>query len=45
MTPVHAQRIVIITDDGDQGLIALRACQTYITGTSLSDQKDKFTMK
>lgn len=26
----HAQRIVGITEDGDQGLIALRACQAYI---------------
>jgi len=28
--PAHAQRIIGITDDGDQGLIALRACQAYI---------------
>ncbi len=26
----HAQRIVSITDDGDKGLIALRACQAYV---------------
>ena len=26
----HAQRIVAITDEGDRGLIALRACQAYI---------------
>ena len=26
----HAQRIVGITSDGDQGLIALQACQNYI---------------
>ena len=25
----HAQRIIGITDDGDQGLIALQACQAY----------------
>jgi hypothetical protein len=25
----HAQRIIGITDDGDQGLIALAACQAY----------------
>ncbi|WP_408596551.1 lysis protein [Pseudomonas sp. PLMAX] len=30
LDPAHAQRIVAITDDGDQGLIALRACQTYV---------------
>jgi hypothetical protein len=26
----HAQRIVAITDEGDQGLIALAACQAYV---------------
>ena len=26
----HAQRIIRITGDGDQGLIALKACQNYI---------------
>ena len=26
----HAQRIIGITDDGDQGLIALQACQAYV---------------
>lgn len=26
----HAQRIVSITDTGDEGLIALRACQAYV---------------
>ncbi|MDM1710623.1 lysis protein [Pseudomonas sp. 165] len=26
----HAQRIVAITDDGDRGLIALKACQAYV---------------
>ncbi|MEN5094030.1 lysis system i-spanin subunit Rz [Pseudomonas protegens] len=26
----HAQRIIAITDDGDQGLIALQACQGYV---------------
>ncbi len=30
LDPAHAQRIISITDDGDQGLIALRACQTYV---------------
>ncbi|MGE7813056.1 lysis protein [Pseudomonas sivasensis] len=29
LDPAHAQRIVNITDAGDQGLIALRACQAY----------------
>lgn len=30
LDPAHAQRIVAITDTGDQGLIALRACQAYV---------------
>ncbi|MBC3345459.1 lysis protein [Pseudomonas sp. SWRI196] len=30
LDPAHAQRIVAITDDGDRGLIALRACQAYV---------------
>ena len=27
----HAQRIIAITDEGDRGLIALKACQAYVT--------------
>ena len=30
LDPAHAQRIVAITDAGDLGLIALRACQAYV---------------
>ncbi|WP_052676500.1 lysis system i-spanin subunit Rz [Pseudomonas sp. 2(2015)] len=30
LDPAAAQRIVAITDAGDQGLIALRACQAYV---------------
>ena len=30
LDPAHAQRIIGITGDGDQGLIALRACQNYV---------------
>ncbi|WP_460126760.1 lysis protein [Pseudomonas sp. S2_C03] len=30
LDPAHAQRIIAITDAGDQGLIALAACQAYI---------------
>jgi hypothetical protein len=30
LNPAHAQRIIGITDDGDQGLIALSACQAYV---------------
>ncbi|MEK2608506.1 lysis system i-spanin subunit Rz [Pseudomonas shirazensis] len=30
LDPAHAQRIVAITDEGDRGLIALRACQAYV---------------
>ena len=29
LDPAHAQRIVAITDAGDRGLIALKACQAY----------------
>ncbi|QPG65968.1 lysis protein [Pseudomonas sp. BIGb0427] len=32
LDPAAAQRIVAITDAGDQGLIALRACQAYVQG-------------
>ena len=34
LDPAHAQRIIAITDAGDQGLIALRACQTYVREVS-----------
>ena len=30
LDPAHAQRVSAITDAGDQGLIALRACQAYV---------------
>ncbi|WP_447801179.1 lysis protein [Pseudomonas kilonensis] len=30
LDPAHAQRIVAITDTGDRGLIALKACQAYV---------------
>ena len=30
LDPAHAQRIIAITDEGDQGLIALAACQVYV---------------
>jgi hypothetical protein len=30
LDPAHAQRIVSITDDGDRGLTALAACQSYV---------------
>ena len=30
LDPAHAQRIIAITGDGDEGLIALRACQAYV---------------
>lgn len=34
LDPAHAQRIIAITGDGDQGLIALRACQAYVRSVS-----------
>ena len=33
----HAQRIIGITSDGDQGLIALQACQMYAKAISGSN--------
>lgn len=34
LDPAHARRIVAITDEGDRGLIALKACQAYVRGVS-----------
>jgi hypothetical protein len=34
LDPAHAQRIIGITDAGDQGLIALEACQAYVKEVS-----------
>jgi hypothetical protein len=34
LDPAHAQRIIGITDGGDQGLIALAACQAYVREVS-----------
>ena len=31
LDPAHAQRIIAITDDGDNAVIALRACQAYVS--------------
>jgi hypothetical protein len=31
LDPAHAQRIIDITDAGDRGLIALAACQAYVS--------------
>jgi len=30
LDPAHAQRIIAITDDGDNAVIALRGCQAYV---------------
>lgn len=32
LEPAHAGRIIAITDEGDRGLMALRACQAYVRG-------------
>ncbi|KRP84896.1 MULTISPECIES: lysis system i-spanin subunit Rz [Pseudomonas] len=37
LDPAHAQRIIAITDDGDNALTALRACQAYAWNVSESD--------
>ena len=34
LAPAHAQRIIGITGDGDQELIALQACQAYVKEVS-----------
>ncbi|OCW28130.1 lysis protein [Pseudomonas aylmerensis] len=34
LDPAHAQRIIAITDDGDNAMIALRACQAYVRALS-----------
>ena len=34
LDPAHAQRIVAITGDGDNAIIALRACQAYAKAVS-----------
>lgn len=34
LDPAHAQRIIGITNAGDQGLIALKACQAYVREVS-----------
>lgn len=39
LDPAHAQRIIRITDAGDQGLIALRACQSYIKDISVRAER------
>ncbi|WP_449440948.1 lysis protein [Pseudomonas migulae] len=36
LDPAHAQRIISITDAGDRGLIALKACQQYIKETNMN---------
>ncbi|AMK31919.1 hypothetical protein AWT69_003282 [Pseudomonas putida] len=33
LDPAHARRIIAITDEGDRGLIALKACQVYVRET------------
>jgi len=35
LDPAHARRIIGITGDGDDGLIALRACQAYVREVSV----------
>ena len=39
LDPAHAQRIIGITSDGDQGLIALQACQDYAREVSYMTNK------
>ena len=39
LEPAHAQRIIGITSDGDQGLIALQACQVYAREVSATKRR------
>ena len=39
LDPAHAQRIIGITGDGEQGLIALQACQAYAREVSKPKKK------
>jgi len=39
LDPAHAQRIIDITDDGDRGLIALGACQAYVSEINLQREQ------
>ena len=39
LDPAHAQRIIAITNKGDQGLIALSACQAYVRDVSRNMQR------
>ena len=34
LDPAYAQRMISITDEGDRGLIALKACQAYVREVS-----------
>ena len=35
LDPAHARRIIAITDDGDDAVIALRACQGYVRSVTV----------
>jgi len=41
LDPAHAQRIVAITNEGDRGLIALAACQTYVKAVTYLGEPPK----
>ncbi|WP_085599539.1 MULTISPECIES: lysis system i-spanin subunit Rz [unclassified Pseudomonas] len=41
LDPAAAQRIVAITADGDQGMIALAACQGYVRKITTSKERDE----
>ena len=41
LDPAHAQRIIGITSDGDQGLIALQGCQSYARKVSSTPYKER----
>nr|WP_236207812.1 lysis system i-spanin subunit Rz [Pseudomonas tohonis] len=41
LDPAHAQRVLAIVSDGDEGLIALRACQDHIRALAGSSPSGK----
>lgn len=41
LDPAHAQRIITITGDGDEGLTALQACQGYVRAVLAGSQKTR----
>jgi hypothetical protein len=41
LDPAHAQRVIGITDTGDQGMITLAACQAYAKESQPRSEKEQ----